>query len=137
MKTLTITDETAAGDILHQISLQFEEAYITVKALIKARVEEEIERYSKEISDYRKNKILSLGSCHCLVLPTNLENRLNKKVDFVIDIEKQVYVAINAFQNNGFIILVDDEQAEDLNQKVLVDESTTVSFIKLTPLVGG
>ena len=49
----------------------------------------------------------------------------------------QTYVAMEAFKNNGFFILIDDEQVDDLTQKFLVDESTTVSFVKLTPLVGG
>ena len=54
-----------------------------------------------------------------------------------VDEEKQIYVALEAFQKNGFFILIDDEQVETLEQKVLVNESTAVSFIKLTPLVGG
>ena len=61
---------------------------------------------------------------------------LNKKTQ-KIDPEKQLYVALQGFQKNGFFILVDDEQVETLEQKFLVDESTLVTFIKLTPLVGG
>lgn len=127
MKTLTITDESAAGTILQKIALQFEREYITVAELIEARIKEEIKRYLENVTDYKNG----------LVLPTNLEQRLNKRKEIKIDIEKQLYIAIEAFQNNGFIILVDDQQLEDVQQKVLVDEAATVSFIKLTPLVGG
>jgi len=126
MYTLRIKDESAAGKILNKIQLQFESEYITVEQLIKARIEAEIERYKKDTVSYKNG----------LVLPTHLEKRLNKS-NKQIDAEKQLYIALKSFQENGFFILVDDEQVEELHQKVLVDESTDVSFIKLTPLVGG
>ncbi len=127
MKTLTIKDETAAGQILNEIALQFESEYITVKELIEARIQAEVVRYEKDLGSYIKG----------LVLPTDLEKRLNKKNKTRIDPEKQVYVALEAFQKNGFFILVDDEQIEELDQRFLIDESTQISFVKLTPLVGG
>ncbi|MGB0868852.1 MAG: hypothetical protein ACPGSD_04570 [Flavobacteriales bacterium] len=127
MKTLTIIDESAAGDILHQMSLQFEKEYITAKELIEKRIEEEINNYKNQVNDYKNG----------LVLPTNLEKRLNNKKTPKIDLEKQKLIAFDAFQNNHFILLIDDEQVEDLQQKYLVDETAKVSFIKLTPLVGG
>jgi len=126
MHTLQIKDESTSGEILNKILLQFESEYITVEQLIKARIETEIERYEKDAEEYKNG----------LVLPTHLEKRLNKS-NKRIDAEKQLYVALKSFQENGFFILVDDEQVDELHQKVLVDESTDVSFIKLTPLVGG
>lgn len=127
MKTLTIKDETAAGQILHELSLRFDSEYITVKELIEARIQAEVVRYEKDMGSYIRG----------LVLPTDIEKRLNKKNTSRIDPEKQLYVALEAFKRNGFFILVDDEQIEELDQKFLVDESTQISFVKLTPLVGG
>ncbi|MFK7935032.1 MAG: hypothetical protein AB8G22_16090 [Saprospiraceae bacterium] len=127
MYTLQIKDETAIGDVLNKIQLQFETEYITVEELIKARIATEIERYESNLANYRTS----------LVQPTHLEQRLNQNSAPKIDLEKQWYIALQAFQENGFFILVDDEQVDELHQKVHVDESTEVSFIKLTPLVGG
>ena len=127
MNTITITDETAAGTILQKIALQFEKEYITAKELIEARIKDEVKRYKDNVIDYKNG----------LVLPANLEKRLNDKKTPEIDVEKQLYIALDAFKNNGFIMLVDDEQVEDSQQKILVEEATQVSFIKLTPLVGG
>ncbi len=127
MNTLIVTDETATGNILHKISLDFEKEYISVKELIEARIRQEIKRYANDVVSYKKG----------LVLPAGLEKRLNKKKAPAIDMEKQLYVALEAFQKNGFFILIDDEQVESLDEMFLVDESTQVSFIKLTPLVGG
>lgn len=41
---LTIQDETTAGQILNEITLRFEAKYITVKELIEARIESEIQQ---------------------------------------------------------------------------------------------
>lgn len=127
MKKINITDETASGKILNEIALKFDSEYITVEELITARIKAEVVAYNNNI-----------GSCSSsLVIPTDLQQRLNRKEPKPIDIEKQVYVALDAFKTNGFFILVDNEQVEELDQKFLVDKSTSVSFIKLTPLVGG
>ena len=138
MNTLIIKDEAVSGKVLHEISLQFENEYITVEELIAKRIEMEVERYENDIIKYQKKG---------LVWPTDIERRLNNKsFDSKslnnkklkrIDVEKQIYVALDAFKKNGFFILIDDEQVDELSQKFLVDESTTVSFVKLTPLVGG
>jgi len=127
MNTITIKDETASGKILNEIALKFENEYISARELIAARIKEEVEKYKNDVSKFRKG----------LVIPTDFEKRLNKKAKREIDIEKQIYVALDGFNKNGFFILVDDEQVDELDQKFLIDDSTNVSFIKLTPLVGG
>lgn len=127
MKTLTIKDESATGKILNELSLQFESEYISIKELIEARVREEVKKYERDINSYKNG----------LILPTNLKARLYKKTAPKMDLEEQSYVALDAFQKNGFFILIDNEQAESLDQMVLIDPSTQVSFIKLTALVGG
>ncbi len=127
MKTLTIKDESVSGKILNEIALKFSSEYITVKELIAARIKEEVSLY--------ESKNASVGSG--LVTPTNIEQRLNQKKVPKIDVEKQIYVALDAFENNGFFILIDNEQVEKLDEKFLIDGTSNVSFIKLTPLVGG
>lgn len=127
MNTLTITDETASGKLLQEIALRFSQEYITVRELITARIKNEVERYNNDVSTYKKG----------LVQPSDLEERLNNKKRPKVDIEKQTYVALDAFNKNAFFILIDDEQVESLDQKFLVDETAKISFIKLTPLVGG
>jgi hypothetical protein len=41
------------------------------------------------------------------------------------------------FLKNGYFVLIDNIQAETLEQEILLTNKTTVSFVKLTPLVGG
>ena len=75
-----------------------------------------------------------------LVEPTNAERTLNGykiKPARIIDEEKQVYVALEAFLKNAYFVLVDDKQAESLDEEVVLAPYRSVSFVKLTPLVGG
>ena len=54
-----------------------------------------------------------------------------------IDWKEQFEKAIDAFNHNGFFILIDEKQAESLDQEFTVNPKTEVSFVKLTILVGG
>lgn len=127
---LLIKDETFTGDILNQIEIEIANELITVKDLIASRVQAEVNRYNQRSSEYFKG----------LIQPSDTEKTLNGfkfKKKRNIDAEKQVYVALDSFQKNSYFILIDDIQAESLEQEVLVRQNTSVSFLKLTPLVGG
>jgi len=102
----------------------------TVKEIIEARVYAEVEAYNQKLPEYFNG----------LVQPSDTERTLNGyklRTPRKIDPEKQAYVALDAFQKNGYFILIDDQQAETLEQEILVGTDTSVSFVQLTPLVGG
>lgn len=129
MKVL-IQDENVGGTINHRTELEFENSSITVALLIEKRVKYEVEKYNNNKPEYYNG----------LVIPSDAEKTLNGyklKTKNKIDPEKQVYVALDAFQKNSFFILIDDKQYDDLNQKIELKPNSIVSFIKLTPLVGG
>ena len=54
-----------------------------------------------------------------------------------IDWEEQYKRALKGFQANGFILLVDDRQLDDLDEEIELRYDTKVSFLRLVPLVGG
>ncbi|HMS41616.1 MAG TPA: hypothetical protein PKE69_15395, partial [Pyrinomonadaceae bacterium] len=75
-----------------------------------------------------------------LVQPTLSERVLNGfkfKEKKKINEREQYEKAIQAFERNGFIVLVDDIQAESLDQIIEIEAKTSVTFLKLVPLVGG
>ena len=43
----------------------------------------------------------------------------------------------HAFNRNGFFVLVDDQQADSLDEVITLQPATQVTFVRLTPLVGG
>ena len=129
-QTITINDESTSGKILNKIILKLEDEITPIRKIIEARVYHEVEEYNKKLPNLFRG----------LVQPTEAEQTLNgyrmlkrKK----IDPEKQVYAALQSFNQNGFFVLVDNKQYENLDDEVLLEKDTIVSFIKLTPLVGG
>ena len=127
---LTITDETAGGKVLNEIKLSFSSELVTVKEIIRARVYAEVDAYNNKMPEYFKG----------LVQPSEAEVTLNGfklKEKRKVDPEKQLLIALDAFQKNGYFILIDNIQAESLEQMVVINNETTISFVKLTPLVGG
>lgn len=130
MAQIIIKDESMTGKLLHQLTVEVEAETITVKDLIRARVFQEVEAYNTK----------KPGVFNGLVQPEEAESvlngyRLRKKRK--IDAEQQYYVALDAFQKNGFFVLVDDFQIGDLEEPIIFSDDTSVSFVRLTPLVGG
>ena len=54
-----------------------------------------------------------------------------------IDPQAQYEKAIQAFEGNGFVVLVDDRQIDDLDETIELRPDTAVTFVRLVPLVGG
>lgn len=133
--TLTIRDETAAGQVFHELPLEFPSERITVRELIRERVYQEVQDFNRQ-----QGEKLFRG----LVQPTEAERVLNGRQNEYrlrthrqIDWKEQFEKAIEGFARNGYFILIDDEQAEELDQEFIVGPGTQVSFVKLTLLVGG
>ena len=55
----------------------------------------------------------------------------------VPELEAQAKVAVDAFERNGFFVLVDRRQAVSLDDEVDLASASDVTFVKLIPLVGG
>ena len=46
-------------------------------------------------------------------------------------------MALEAFERNGFFVIVGGRQVESLDEELALGADTDVRFVKLTPLVGG
>jgi hypothetical protein len=128
--TLTIHDETTSGGKTNTFTLDCLTETLTVRELIRARIYQEVQDYNLKEPEYFRG----------LVEPTNAEKVLNGfklKAKRKIDWEEQYKKALEAFERNGFFVLVGDKQAENLDQPFEVKVDTEVSFVKLVPLVGG
>ena len=128
--TLTIHDETTSGGKTNTFTLDCLTETMTVRELIRARIYQEVQDYNLKEPEYFRG----------LVEPTNAEKVLNGyklRAKRKIDWEEQYRKALDAFERNGFFVLVGDKQAETLDQQFEVKVDTVVSFVKLVPLVGG
>ncbi len=127
---ITFKDETATGKILQELPVEVKAEVLTVKDIIIARVTAEVNAYNEKLPEYFNG----------LVQPTDAERVLNGyrlRERRQIDAEKQGYIALKAFQENGFFILIDNKQVDDLDEEIALNRNSIVSFVKLTPLVGG
>jgi hypothetical protein len=127
---ITIKDETFSGKVLNELNLNFKSESTTVRVIIEQRVCEEVKKYNQKLT----------GFFNGLIAPTDAEKTLNGyklKHKKNVDAEKQIYIALDAFLKNGYFVLIDNLQAESLEQEVQLSKNTTISFVKLTPLIGG
>lgn len=130
---LTVRDETATGSVTHELTLDVLSETITVRELIRSRV-------YQEVADYNLKRSQQDANFNGLVTPEDAEKTLNgtrTRRARVIDWKAQFEKACEAFSHNGFFILIDDRQAETLDETVTIRHDTKVSFVKLVPLVGG
>ena len=127
---LTIHDESATGETLLELTLHLPAERITVRDFIHQRVRHEVEEYNRRKPNTFRG----------LVQPTDSERTLNGyrlKQPRAIDASAQLAKAIDAFAGNQIIMLVDDHQVESLDEEISLRPNTRVSFLRLTPLVGG
>jgi hypothetical protein len=131
--TLKIRDETTfnlGDDNDSGFTLDVPDERITVRELIRTRVYREVREYNLDQPEY----------FHGLVQPSDAERSLNgfkMRNRRRIDPERQFQMAIRAFYRNGFIVLLDDRQVDELEDEIEVRPDTMVTFLKLVPLVGG
>jgi len=132
LTSLKISDLTTAsiGKPEHTFTVHITGESITVRELIRARVFQEVEEFNNN----------QPAIFRMLVQPGEAERTLNgfkfhqpRQVDPQAQFEK----ALQAFEGNGFLVLVDDRQVEALDDEIALRPETSVSFLKLVPLVGG
>lgn len=131
--TVQVLDETTARPTpTPALTLNFDAETVTVRELIRCRVYEECTEYNAGQRQAFRG----------LVTPEGAEAALNSTRagrGHCLDWGRQYAKAVEAFERNGLVVLVGDEQADDLEQPVTLrlGEPLEVTFLKLVPLVGG
>ena len=123
MFTVTVVDETTAGTRGEAWHLDIFEETRTLRELIRRRVFQEVAEYNAKPHPVFQG----------LVRPADAEVTLNGytlRSKRHVDPEKQVASALAAFERNGFVVLVDDRQVEDLDATLALSIDTRVTFLK-------
>lgn len=132
MAILTIRDETMTGSLTAETVVEFLTERLTVRELIRSRIYQEVQDYNQSSAT---NAVF-----RGLVQPTGAEQTLNGctlRTRREIDWKQQFDRACEAFDRNGFFILLDDRQLESLDQEIELKPQSQVSFVRLVQLVGG
>lgn len=130
MVTVSFVDETTSGERREAWHLEIFEERMTVREIIRRRIFQEVAEYNATQPQV----------FHGLVQPGDIERTLNghrARAPRRVDAEAQFARAVEAFGRNGFLVLVDDRQVEDLDAEVDLRMGTEITFLKLVPLVGG
>jgi hypothetical protein len=130
---LTVRDETPAGETGHEFALEFLTETITVRELIRSRVYQEVQDYNvrqRMTGPFRGLVQPRVHEVACEGLPVATAPR-------PIDWQQQYERAVEAFEHNQVLILIDDRQAELLDETFTIRPDTSVTFLRLTLLVGG
>src|SRR5580704_10290813 len=111
--TLTIHDKTANGRSVGQTVVEFLTEKITVRELIRSRVYQEVDDFNRRQPETFKG----------LVQPDDTEQTLNgyrlrkpRQINWQTQFEK----ACDAFGRNGFFILINDHQADSLDEEIVL-----------------
>ena len=128
--TVTIRDEVLGGETSLRWELQVPSERLTVRELLRSRVYQEVQDYNQQQGQVFRG----------LVQPEEAEKTLNgwkMKKPRMLDWKKQFERAIEAFEANRILLLVNDRQAEALDEEFVLSSQMSVTFLRLTPLVGG
>jgi hypothetical protein len=120
---ISIVDETTAGHEQHSWLLEIFEERLPLREVIRRRVFQEVTEHNARRS----------GTFRGLVRPAEP----GPETYGWVDPERQYERAVEAFSRNGFIVLVDDRQIDDLDEPVDLRLGTGVTFLRLVPLEGG
>ncbi len=131
--TLTVLDRSTVnlrGQPEQTFTLVCPQPEISVRELIRLRVWQEVAAYNQQQGETFSG----------LVQPTDAERTLNgykMRRPRLIDAQAQYELALQAFEQNGFIVLVGEKQANSLDETFDVAATGEVTFLKLIQLVGG
>ncbi len=129
---LNVHDQSTAslGKTEHTFRVRVSGETISVRELIRKRVYQEVEEFNS-----RQPEVFRL-----LVQPGDAERAgsgFRMPRPRRIDADAQYEATIEAFERNGFVVLVDDRQVERLDAKIALQPETLVTFLKVAPLLGG
>jgi hypothetical protein len=114
MTQLTISDQTTAGETTGACVLDLLTERITVRELIRSRVYQEVQDYN-----VKQGQVFN-----GLVQPEEAEKTLNGwklKKPRQLDWKRQFDRAIEAFEGNQILILVNDRQAKALDEEIVIE----------------
>ena|ERR1700730_16226766 len=126
--SLSLHDETTAGESRGAGTFQFDTTNLTLREIIRLRVQQEVARFNAAEYEVFQG----------LIQPEESERILNGvRTRPVLDPQKQFAKAIAAFKGNGFLVLLDDRQIMDLDETLHLTAQSKITFLRLVPLIGG
>jgi hypothetical protein len=138
---MLLTDEIG-GEVYSVGEVRLHKPVITVRELIAARVDLELEVHLDREAEVRRRAMpdisareLQLNGAETALRPSLF--RACGRGELSPTRDKLIEAAEQGFLRNRFFILLDDRQAERLDDQLELAKTGTVTFLQLTPLQGG
>ena len=111
------------------LSIEAPAESLTLRDLIRLRVETEVARYNARRPE-RYHGLIQIDDRE-RVLQGDRPGRRR------LDAAMQVELACQAFERNGFFVSVDGHSVGSLDETIEIGPETDIRFLKLVPLMGG
>jgi len=137
---ISIAEEIIGQGLIDTIVVNLSIGKLTLKDIIIAKVEATVNSINSNSSTVKSNHHFSSDEEKRLnqQLLEKKDKELQKHLESLkLDAEKETYIALEAFQNNMFFVIIDKKQYSDLEEQVIITDQSKVKFIKLTQLKGG
>ncbi|MFI7061803.1 hypothetical protein ACIBL3_12525 [Kribbella sp. NPDC050124] len=128
--TVKIIDVSGAGRVGATTTLAGVSSRITLRDLVRTRFRDEVARFNAAPQPVFTGLVMPEGG-----LPTEAGFRLPEQRR--LDWEQQADRAIEAFERNGFFVLLDDRQVTELDAELELTADSDIRFVRLVQLVGG
>lgn len=129
---ITIRDEILQRPEAVEMVLRLASLQLTARDLIAERVQAECDRRLIDRSGAQAAPLVAPGADEAKLNGPKDQSKLTGE-----NVDRQIERALEAFGQNAFLLLVDDHQVEALDEPVHIAPGSVVTFLRLTPLVGG
>ncbi len=131
--TVQCRDEMGDGEWLMEYTLPVQHDHTTVREFIRARVEHEAGAHNSELDRGRTFRGLVFE-------PPAVTSELNgwagrKREGKAVDTDVMVNIALDAYERGDLVLVVDDEQAGEIDSELVVGDGSVAVFRKQVPLV--
>ena len=131
--TVQCRDEMGDGQWLMEMKLPVEGERTTVREFIRARVEHETGQHNAELDRGCTFRGLVFE-------PPKVTSELNgwagrKREGQAVDADVMLKIAVDAYEKGDLVLVVDDEQAGEIDSELVVGDGSVALFRKMVPLI--
>jgi len=127
--SVLVEDKIAGKPPSDKYQLQLPGERIKVKDLIRLYVADQVERFNQRPTECSSRHQSDEERILNPAQPTKHSQPRNCEAEY----ER----ALSAFSSNGFFLLVNGNQVSELEEEVAIKSNMEISFLRLTPLIGG
>jgi hypothetical protein len=125
-----LVDESPGNAEQLWLSVEAPSERLTLRDLIRVRVECEVERYNACLPE-RYHGLIEVDERE-RILQGDRPGRIRP-----LDPREQVERAWKSFETNGFFVSIDGESVDSLDIQLRITPQSDIRFLKLVPLMGG